>query len=162
MHQDLVYFPFRPAERICCAWTAMVPINRENGCLSVWPGSHRLEELKEHGYPNWGDEGGVNKAYWGIKEMPKEMKLVHLEMDPGDTVFFHPLLYHGSGENKSQNYRKAISCHYGSAKCNYISMKGKFQESLANEIVDYAKKSLKLGEINYEDIWRFKVKLVAG
>ena len=58
----------------------MVPINRQNGCLSVWPGSHRLEELKEHGYPDWESEGGVNKVYWGIKEIPKDMKLVHLEM----------------------------------------------------------------------------------
>jgi len=27
---------------------------------------------------------------------------VFLEMDKGDTVFFHPLLLHGSGINKTQ------------------------------------------------------------
>lgn len=27
---------------------------------------------------------------------------VFLEMDKGDTVFFHPLLFHGSGINKTQ------------------------------------------------------------
>lgn len=27
---------------------------------------------------------------------------VFLEMDKGDTVFFHPLLVHGSGVNKTQ------------------------------------------------------------
>jgi phytanoyl-CoA hydroxylase len=41
LHQDLIYFPFRPVNRICCAWTAMVNINRENGGLVVVPGSHR-------------------------------------------------------------------------------------------------------------------------
>jgi len=29
-------------------------------------------------------------------------KKVFLEMDKGDTVFFHPLLVHGSGINKTQ------------------------------------------------------------
>lgn len=28
MHQDLHYFPFRPADAICCSWTALVPVNR--------------------------------------------------------------------------------------------------------------------------------------
>lgn len=56
LHQDLYYFPFRPAERIVCAWTAMESINRQNGCLVVLPGSHKGELLK-HEYPKW--EGGV-------------------------------------------------------------------------------------------------------
>lgn len=29
-------------------------------------------------------------------------KKVYLEMDKGDTVFFHPLLFHGSGINITQ------------------------------------------------------------
>lgn len=31
-----------------------------------------------------------------------ESKKVFLEMDKGDTVFFHPLLFHGSGINKTK------------------------------------------------------------
>lgn len=60
LHQDLLYFPFRPAEKVVAAWTAMEKIDEDNGCLIVVPGSHRTE-LLEHGYPDW--EGGVNKAY---------------------------------------------------------------------------------------------------
>ncbi len=52
MHQDLHYFPFRPAENIVCAWTAMERIDRQNGCLVVLPGTHK-GVLLEHGYPNW-------------------------------------------------------------------------------------------------------------
>lgn len=37
-------------------------------------------------------------------------KKVFLEMDKGDTVFFHPLLVHGSGINKSQ-VKKIIYSH---------------------------------------------------
>lgn len=29
-------------------------------------------------------------------------KKVFLEMEKGDTVFFHPLLFHGSGVNKTK------------------------------------------------------------
>ena len=53
----------------------------------------------------------VNKAYFGIKEYEKfsETNKIDLLMKKGDIVFFHPLLIHGSGENKSQGYRKVIS-----------------------------------------------------
>ena len=49
-------------------------------------------------------EGGVNKMYYGIQSVTDEMreKLVHLEMNAGDTVFFHPILIHGSGANRTQ------------------------------------------------------------
>jgi phytanoyl-CoA hydroxylase len=52
LHQDLYYFPFRPADRIVCSWTAMEKVNRENGCLVVLPGSHK-GELLQHEYPEW-------------------------------------------------------------------------------------------------------------
>ena len=49
---DLHYFPFRPADRIVCSWTAMQRINRENGCLVVLPGTHK-GKLLQHDYPKW-------------------------------------------------------------------------------------------------------------
>ncbi|RXG68393.1 hypothetical protein Avbf_08150, partial [Armadillidium vulgare] len=52
LHQDLYYFPFRPANRIVCAWTAMEKVYRDNGCLFVVPGSHK-GKLYQHEYPNW-------------------------------------------------------------------------------------------------------------
>lgn len=52
LHQDLHYFPMRPADRIVGTWTAMEKITKENGCLSAVPGSHKGEHL-EHDYPEW-------------------------------------------------------------------------------------------------------------
>lgn len=52
MHQDLHYFPFRPADRIVCSWTAMEKVTRQNGCLVVLPGTH-TSTLQEHDYPEW-------------------------------------------------------------------------------------------------------------
>jgi phytanoyl-CoA hydroxylase len=127
LHQDLYYFPFRPENKIVCAWTAMEKINRQNGCLVVVPGTHK-GEFHKHAYPNW--EGGVNKMYYGIQDFDfKNANLVHLEMEKGDTVFFHPLLIHGSGANRTTGFRKAISCHYAASECKYENY---FKNSIVN------------------------------
>jgi hypothetical protein len=42
LHQDLIYFPFRPADSIVGVWSALEPITRENGCLVMIPGSTRI------------------------------------------------------------------------------------------------------------------------
>lgn len=163
MHQDLYYFPYRPAEKILCAWTAMEKINRDNGCLSVISGSHTNELLK-HDYPKW--DGGVNKMYYAIKEFDLEkVKLTYLEMEKGDTVFFSPLLIHGSGANRTKGFRKAISCHYASSECQYIDVTGTVQEIFKKEVEALAGKKFGLPadkKINIHDIWRLKSRVVSG
>ncbi len=116
LHQDLLYFPFRPAEKIVATWTALEPCTRENGCLVVVPGTHQ-GELLEHENPGW---EYVNYMYVGAKGVGAHPDRVHLEMEPGDTLFFHPLLLHGSGRNRSGGYRRAISAHFASSTCQYL------------------------------------------
>ncbi|NWI99030.1 PAHX protein, partial [Crypturellus undulatus] len=134
MHQDLHYFPFRPAERIVCAWTAMERAHRDNGCLVVLPGTH-TEPLKPHGYP----KGQRNKLFHGILDLDENSPSVHVVMEKGDTVFFHPLLIHGSGVNKTSGFRKSISCHFASSECHYIDVKNTVQENIEKEVVEQAR-----------------------
>ena len=61
-------------------------------------------------------------------------------MEAGDTVFFHTLLVHGSGANRSGRFRKAISCHYASSDCHYIDVQGTNQQVIGDEIIEMAKK----------------------
>lgn len=167
MHQDLQYFPFRPADFIACAWTAMERINRANGCLVVVPGTHK-GELLPHGYPDW--EGGVNKAYHGIQNYDSKMPRLHVEMEAGDTVFFHPLLIHGSGANRTDGFRKAISCHYANDDmCRYVDVANTSQEELSKEILDIAKRRFaRQGikpedvEMSFADVWRVRSREVNG
>lgn len=160
LHQDLHFFPFRPSNLIVCAWTAMEHIDRNNGCLVVLPGTHK-GPLKPHDYPKW--EGGVNKMYHGIQDYDPDSPRVHLVMEKGDTVFFHPLLIHGSGRNRTQGFRKAISCHYGSSDCKYISVKGTSQENIAREVIEIAEKRYGVqGALDFEDTWKFRCRLVKG
>ena len=95
----------------------------------LYPGTHKWVFV-EHVYPNWDKEGGINKGYFGIKNMPPEdAEKVYPAMDPGDVVFFHPHVIHGSGENKTKDrFRKSISCHYAASDCKYIDIKGTFHE----------------------------------
>ena len=112
LHQDLRYFALRPADKIVATWTAIQPCTRENGCLAVIPGSHR-GDLAEHANPDWEQ---VNFGFFAARGVDVE-KRVHVEMEPGDTLLFHPLLVHGSGRNRTDGFRRAISVHYASADC---------------------------------------------
>jgi phytanoyl-CoA hydroxylase len=115
LHQDLLYFPFRPADAILATWVAIDRCTPENGCLVVVPGSHR-GELLAHENPGW---EYVNYLYVGARGVGEQTERLHLEMEPGDLVVFHPVLLHGSGRNRTPGYRRAISCHYASATCRY-------------------------------------------
>ena len=117
LHQDLLYFPFRPSERIVASWTALEPCTRASGCLAVVPGTQRGELLR-HVNPDW---EFVNGGYFGAVGVGAHPDRVHLEMEPGDTAFFHPLLLHGSGRNRSEGFRRAISAHYASPSCRYLA-----------------------------------------
>ena len=112
LHQDLRYFSLRPADGILGSWTAVSQTTRENGCLSVIPGSHRRGLLR-HDKPEW---EFLNHGFMGVAGVDVSAR-VHVEMSPGDTLFLHPLLVHGSGRNRSQACRRAISVHYASQAC---------------------------------------------
>jgi len=164
-HQDLYYFPIRPAHAVVCAWTAMQKIDRQNGCLSVIPGSHQ-GVLLAHGYPDF----LVNKAYHGVLNFSPPNNRVHLEMDEGDTVLFHPLLLHGSGMNRTNGFRKAISTHYASSSiCHYIDVKGTIQDEVSKEVDELVQKYVKKRvqgstnlKLSYQDLWRIKSRHIKG
>ena len=103
LHQDLRYFALRPADRIVASWTAIDRATRENGCLAVVPGSHR-GSLLPHRDPDW---ERVNTGFFAIDDFDPEAR-VHVAMEPGDTLLFHPLLIHGSGPGAS-GWRATVS-----------------------------------------------------
>lgn len=117
-------------DRIVAAWTAMEPVNVDNGCLFILPGSHRSPGvLLPHDYP----DADVNLMYHGVRGYDNAPK-VYVTMNPGDTVFFHPLIIHGSGVNVTKGFRKAISCHYTTSDSYFIDVRGTTQQNIAKEI----------------------------
>lgn len=85
---------------------ALEPTSRENGCLQVVPGSHRL------GLMNYREEAVFAKRIEAAKE---QLGLVFCEMDTGDAVFFHCNTLHGSASNESDRSRLMLFVSYNAA-----------------------------------------------
>jgi ectoine hydroxylase len=84
--------------------------NRENGCLQVLKGSHRMGRL-DHGRS--GDQAGTDPER--VEAAMRRFDLVYCEMKPGSAIFFHGNLLHSSGPNTSENPRWSLICCYNSA-----------------------------------------------
>lgn len=80
---------------------------RENGCLQVVRGSHRMGRIDHlrRGEQTGADLERVNAAL-------ERMELVHVEMDPGSAVIFHGNTLHRSDQNRSDHPRWAFICCY--------------------------------------------------
>lgn len=86
---------------------------RENGCLQVLRGSHRLGRV-EHG--RFGEQTGADPER--VNEAMQRLELVYCEMEPGDALFFHANLLHCSAPNTSENPRWSLICCYNTAHNN--------------------------------------------
>lgn len=106
-HQDSQYYgAFSEPLHIVTAWLPLVPVDEENGCLHVIPGSHR-----------WGLLAGARAADMNIRcdEDPLARGTpIPLPMEPGDVVFFTNLTVHGSLMNRSSQVRWSIDLRYSS------------------------------------------------
>ncbi|WP_128548236.1 phytanoyl-CoA dioxygenase family protein [Larkinella soli] len=87
--------------------TALSPATRENGCLQMIRGSHRMGRV-EHGFS--GEQIGADPEK--VEEALKIMPLDYLEMEPGDTAFFHCNTLHRSDANHSEYPRWSIITAY--------------------------------------------------
>ena len=95
------------------AFIAVDPNTRENGCLQVLKGSHKLGRL-EHG--RYGDQTGADPER--VDEATKAMETVYVELGPGDTLFFHSNLLHRSDQNTSEHPRWSLICCYNTKHNN--------------------------------------------
>ncbi|XP_017777728.1 PREDICTED: phytanoyl-CoA dioxygenase, peroxisomal-like [Nicrophorus vespilloides] len=155
LHQDLHYFPFRPADKIVAAWTAMEEVTVENGCLYVLPGSHKGPLLQHKNI-----DPAKKMLFYGLKgydDIPK----VNLIMEKGDTVFFHPHLMHGSGLNTTKGFRKSISIHFADSNCHFINHKGTVHEAIGGDSEELFAKMYN-EKVNFQFLWRMKSRLICG
>ena len=104
-HQDYSYWTrTTPMQHLTC-WTGLDDSSTQNGCLYYIPGSHRWELLDTVGLA--GDMNSLQKL---LSEDQKKAydKKVAIEMPKGYGTFHHPLMVHGSYENKSDMSRRAL------------------------------------------------------
>ena len=87
--------------------TALTASTKENGCLQMIRGSHLMGRI-EHGLS--GDQVGADMEK--VNEALKIMPLDYVEMEPGDTAFFHCNILHASAANLSDKPRWSIITAY--------------------------------------------------
>ena len=90
-HQDSFYYGGKPAAnlQILSVWIPLVDVDKQNGCLQMIPGSHRLgpldSQLNESGQR---EPLEVSNRYGPATDVP---------MRTGDVLLFHNLTLHASG-----------------------------------------------------------------
>jgi len=106
-HQDLVYDKNRDTSQIIC-WTSVTHSDPENGGLFIFPGSHR-SGLVPHEKSELYSRDLRAVGFEAEKAMP-------LALGKGQVVVLHPLVIHGSCENKTDGDRIALLSLYRKPK----------------------------------------------
>lgn len=117
-HQDYGYWyknQFIFPDQLMSVMIALTPANRENGCLQVIRGSHKMGRVN-HGFA--GEQVGADMEM--VNHALTTMDLVYCEIEPGDALFFHSNLMHRSEANLSENPRwSLISCYNSQSNIAY-------------------------------------------
>ena len=114
-HQDYGYWYHYGCLQplMASAMIAVDPAKLNNGCLEVLKGSHHLGRL-DHSLA--GDQSGADPER--VQIAMEYFERVKVELEPGDTLFFHCNLLHCSGQNHSPDPRWAMICCYNAARNN--------------------------------------------
>jgi hypothetical protein len=109
-HQDYGYWyknEFLFPGQMMSVMVAITEANKENGCLQVIKGSHKMGRV-EHGFA--GEQVGASQHY--VDLALKTMELIYVELKPGDALFFHSNLLHRSEANLSESARWSLISVY--------------------------------------------------
>lgn len=107
-HQDIRYWSYQRNELVN-AWTALGPETRDNGCMRIIPGSHRLTLTPDR----------LDELKFLRREHPDNRTLIRTaercELDPGDVLFFHSGALHAAGRNRTDQRKMAAVFTYRAA-----------------------------------------------
>ena len=117
-HQDYGYWyknQFMFPDQLISVMVALTPANKQNGCLQVIKGSHKLGRIN-HGFA--GEQVGADMVM--VNNALQTMDLVYVEIEPGDALFFHSNILHRSEANLSDHPRwSIISCYASQSNLAY-------------------------------------------
>jgi len=101
-HQDYSYWTrTQPMAHLSC-WIGLDDSTRENGCVHYVPGSHKWNLLPITGLAD--DMQAIESVL--SEEQKTQFKPVPIELKQGECSFHHPLMIHGSYENRSDRLRR--------------------------------------------------------
>jgi ectoine hydroxylase-related dioxygenase (phytanoyl-CoA dioxygenase family) len=144
-HQDYGYWyknQFMFPDQLISVMVALTPANKQNGCIQVIKGSHKLGRVN-HGFA--GEQVGADQVM--VDNALKTMDLVYVEIEAGDALFFHSNILHRSEANLSDSPRwSIISCYSSKSNLAYNETSTSWKtpiEMVPNEaILDWKAESL--------------------
>ena len=102
-------------DQMLSVMVALTKATKENGCLQVIKGSHKLGRVN-HGFS--GEQVGADMQM--VENALKTMELVYCEIESGDALFFHSNTLHRSEANLSKDPRwSIISCYNSQSNLAY-------------------------------------------
>jgi ectoine hydroxylase-related dioxygenase (phytanoyl-CoA dioxygenase family) len=112
-HQDYGYWYYNGCLRpdMFSCMIALDRSDRQNGCLQIVKGSHRLGRIDHVPLTDKQNEADPQR----MKHILEKHELVYCELDPGDAVFFHANALHRSDQNRSPNRRWTLLICYNAA-----------------------------------------------
>ncbi len=119
-HQDYGYWyknGYLFPDQMISIMIAITEARKENGCLQVIRGSHKLGRV-EHGFA--GEQVGASQKH--VDLALAIMELIYVQLKPGDALVFHPNLLHRSEANLSDTPRwSLISVYNRQTNISYLN-----------------------------------------
>jgi ectoine hydroxylase-related dioxygenase (phytanoyl-CoA dioxygenase family) len=108
-HQDFGYWYNYGclAPQMMSIYVALDKATRENGCLQVLKGTHKLGRLN-----HIREDGQTNVEAEHLAAALERFEHVYVEMEAGDALVFDGNLLHRSDANRSDTYRWGYICSY--------------------------------------------------
>jgi ectoine hydroxylase len=118
-HQDYGYWYYNGCLRpdMLSFMVALDRADRDNGCLQIIRGSHRLGRIDHVTISD--KQNGADAAR--IDEILKRHEIVYCELDPGDAVIFHANALHRSDQNRSDRRRWTFMACYNAVSNNTVT-----------------------------------------
>jgi len=106
VHQDNFYFGPHDPDRLVTAWIALDAATTENGCLMFGDGTH-------HGpvHPHVAPPGEPYNLQ-ASSDIAVSQPMRPMPVPRGGVSFHHGGTFHGSGDNNSDHWRRALAIHY--------------------------------------------------
>ncbi len=99
-HQDAKYIGLEPHNWVT-AWISVTDSNEKNGCMRMWPGSHK-EDLKHHNQKF--DKNNLLTRGQTVENVPIN-ETIPVVLKAGQMSLHNPKIVHGSDLNKSNDRR---------------------------------------------------------
>lgn len=107
-HQDSTYWGLSKPD-VVTAWVALSPANRVSGCMKMWPGSQKMDQM-EH-VDTLSKDNLLTRGQEVAVAVP-EAESVLCELDPGQISLHNIRTVHASEPNRSDDRRIGVAIRY--------------------------------------------------